>query len=58
MYQISLKGYFETENPDKFLEDLQKVIKDDEIDLIGQFQVYKLAPYVDYQKADVSDASD
>lgn len=58
MYQISLKGYFELENPDKFLEDLQKVITENEADLIGQFHVYKLAPYVDYQKADVTDPSD
>lgn len=58
LYQISLRGYFETENPDELIEAIKKVAEEKDADLIGQFQTYMLAPYVDYQKADVTDAPD
>ena len=57
MYQISLRGYFETKNPDELLEAIKKVAAENDADIIGTFQTYKLAPYVDYQKADVTDSS-
>lgn len=58
MYQISLRGYFETEKPDELIEAIKKVAAENDADIIGQFQSYRLAPYVDYQKADVTDPSD
>lgn len=58
MYQITLRGYFETEKPDELLEAIKTVASENDADIIGQFQSYKLADYVDYQKADVTDPSD
>lgn len=58
MYQITLRGYFETEKPDELLEAIKTVANENDADIIGQFQSYKLADYVDYQKADVTDPSD
>ena len=52
MYQVSLRGYFETENPEKLIEAINNIVKEQKVDLIGQFLTYQLAPYVDYQKAD------
>ena len=56
MYQISLKGYIETENPDELLELINKTIDSNNAELFGQFVTYQLAPYVDYQKADVTNS--
>lgn len=56
MYQINLKGFIEVEDSNKLLDRIEKAIKDSNAELIGQFVIYKLAPYVDYQKADVTDA--
>ena len=58
MYQITLRCYFETEKPDELLEAIKTVASENDADIIGQFQSYKLADYVDYQKADVTDPSD
>ena len=58
MYQITIRGYFETEKPDELLEAIKTVANENDADIIGQFQSYKLADYVDYQKADVTDPSD
>jgi hypothetical protein len=55
VYQISLNGFFETENPDALIEAIQNVVKEQNAELIGQFLTYGLSPYVDYQKADVTD---
>lgn len=58
MYQISLKGYFETEKPDELIEMINKAVQDSNSERIGQFATYQLAPYIDYQKADVKDPND
>lgn len=58
MYQINLKGYIESENPDELTDSITKLIEEKNSELIGQFVVYQLAPYVDYQKADVTDPQD
>lgn len=58
MYQIAFKGYFESENPDTLVEALKKTATENKSDVIGEFVVYQLAPYVDYQKADVTDPQD
>ena len=56
MYQISLNGYFETENPEDLISAIQNIVKEKNAELIGQFMIYGLSPYVDYQKADVTDS--
>lgn len=56
MYQISLKGYLETEKPEELLEAFKKVSEELGAELFGQFVTYMLPPYVDYQKADVTDS--
>ncbi len=56
VYQVSLKGYIETENPDELFELINKAIDSNKGELFGQFTAYQLAPYVDYQKADVTDS--
>lgn len=56
MYQIVLKGYFESEDPDKLVDEIKRITDETKSDLIGDFVVYQLAPYVDYQKADVIDS--
>ena len=53
-YQVTLRGYFETDNPDELVSKIEQVAKDCKAERIGQFQVYGLAPYVDYQEADVT----
>ena len=58
MYQITLKGYFETENPDEFVASVKEIAEKQNVDLVGVFQIFQLAPYVDYQKADVTDPQD
>jgi len=58
VYQINLKGYIESENPDELTDSITKLIEEKNSELIGQFVVYQLAPYVDYQKADVTDPQD
>lgn len=58
MFQIILKGYLETENPDNLINKLNELLKEEKSELVGQFQVYQLAPYVDYQKCeDLEDGS-
>ena len=52
MFQIILKGYLETENPDNLINKLNELLKEEKSELVGQFQVYQLAPYVDYQKCE------
>ena len=56
MYQIVLKGSIETNDPDNLLEKITDVLKTNNADLVGTFAVFQLAPYVDYQKIDDSDA--
>lgn len=58
MYQIVYKGYFETENPDKFLQDLNEIVSKNNVTAAGKFETYMLAPYVDYIECDVKDVSD
>ena len=52
MFQVILKGYIETINPDDLIEKLNVTLKDLNCELIGQFQIYQLAPYVEYQKCE------
>ena len=58
VYQISLKGYIETEKPKELLEAFKKAAEENGAELYGNFVTYMLAPYVDYQKADVTDSQD
>ena len=55
MYQIIFKGCFETEDADRFVQAIEKLAKDMNVDIIGTFNIYMLPPYVDYQKTDVTD---
>ena len=55
MYRINLNGYLETENPEELINAISDLVKEKNSDLIGQFMIYGLSPYVDYQKADVTD---
>ena len=52
MYNITIKGYFETEKAEEFVKKLEEIIKETDSNFIGKPVVYELAPYVDYQKQD------
>lgn len=56
MYQIIFKGCFETENPDEFVEAIKKLAEEQKVYIAGQFQVFQLPPYVDYQEAEITDS--
>ena len=55
MYNIVIKGYFEVEDCDKFVESIQRVASECNAELIGNIATYQLAPYVDYQRCDDSE---
>lgn len=50
MYEIVLKGFIETGDPDSLVTELKDVIEKHSSELVGQFNVFQLAPFVDYQK--------
>lgn len=52
MFQIILKGCIETVSPEDLINKINNTIKDCNSELVGQFQVYQLAPYVEYQKCE------
>lgn len=55
MFQVVFKGAFEVENAEKFIQEVDRVIDELKGSKVGQFQIYQLAPYVDYQKCDAED---
>lgn len=55
MFQVVFKGAFEVEDAEKFIQEVDRVIDELKGSKVGQFQIYQLAPYVDYQKCDVKD---
>jgi len=57
MYQVILKGYFETIDPDKLIEEIQTTVKNQNSEIVGNFNVYQLAPYVDFQKDDIEEGN-
>lgn len=58
MFQLVFKGYFELEQPDEFLKEFEELSKKHNVETCGRFEVYQLAPFVDYQKCDVEDTRD
>lgn len=55
MYNITIKGYFETEKAEEFVKKLEEIVKETDSNFIGKPVVYELAPYVDYQKQEDGD---
>ena len=53
MFQVVFKGAFEVEDAEKFIQEVDRVIDELKGSKVGQFQIYQLAPYIDYQKCDV-----
>ena len=49
MYQISLRGCFETQDPEQLLTKINEALKETKSSVIGQFSVVMLPPYIDYQ---------
>lgn len=52
VFQIRLNGCIELEEPEKLLEEINQLIEKYNGSTLGQFAVYQLPPYVDYQKCD------
>ena len=52
MFTIFLKGHFETENQEEFLNKLQEILKETDTTYFGQVQSFKEPDYVDFQKVE------
>lgn len=50
MYTIFLKGHFETEKQEEFLNQLQEVLSKTDTSFIGQVQSFKMPEDIDFQK--------
>lgn len=55
MFEIVFKGTVEVEDADKLIQEIDAVIDKYGGIKHGQYQIYQVAPYVDYQKCDVKD---
>jgi hypothetical protein len=57
MFQITLRGHYElNENPQEFLKEIEEIAKKYKAELNGEFRIFTISPYIDYQVADVTDA--
>lgn len=52
MYNITFKGYFETEKADEFMNSIREIMKKTDTHLVGQPSIYELPQYIDYQKCE------
>lgn len=55
MYNITIRGYFETEKAEDFIEKLNGIIEETDSIFVGKPVIYELAPYIDYQKQEDGD---
>ncbi len=55
MFQVVFKGSFEVEDADKFVEEVDKLLKSMSGTQVGTTQIYQLAPYIDYQICNAED---
>lgn len=59
MFTIFLKGHFETEKQEEFLNKLQEILKETDTTYFGQVQSFKEPEYVDFQKVEeIEDAGE
>lgn len=59
MFTIFLKGHFETEKQEEFLNKLQEILKETDTVFLGQVQSYKEPDYIDFQKVEeIEDAGE
>lgn len=50
MFSLKFNGRFELEDPDKFLYDIQELMKKNSIEYFGRIETQNLGKYIDFQK--------
>lgn len=58
MYILRFNGRFELNDPDKFLQSLQELIKQQGVEYFGKIQTENLGEYVDFQKIEEPEIED